>query len=266
LKIEEWNGHEIRFVWHDGEWWAVAKDVAKALGYVVHIGDNRYITVDELKAQAGIQTVEDLAKKGEFITEEVKAAAGYAFVLTSKNRLLLVSNWMDEDDNVVIPNMVREVADLLDDVKMGEVFKKETTDFLKRMDAIFHSNESKVISRLKKAVSYVEPPPPPPTKSPEPEREVGYVYLLRADNGLIKIGKTKSLKNRLDHFTVKLPYELHLIGVVKSERYGEIERELHDRFHNKRKRGEWFDLSEKDIEAIKEKYGLISLEEGGFRS
>ena len=33
MKIEEWNGHEIRFVWHDGEWWAVAKDVAKALGY-----------------------------------------------------------------------------------------------------------------------------------------------------------------------------------------------------------------------------------------
>jgi len=33
VKTEKWNGHEIRFVWHDGEWWAVAKDVAKALGY-----------------------------------------------------------------------------------------------------------------------------------------------------------------------------------------------------------------------------------------
>lgn len=33
IKVEKWNGHEIRFVWHNGEWWAVAKDVAKALGY-----------------------------------------------------------------------------------------------------------------------------------------------------------------------------------------------------------------------------------------
>lgn len=33
MKTENWNGHEIRFVEKDGEWWAVAKDVAKALEY-----------------------------------------------------------------------------------------------------------------------------------------------------------------------------------------------------------------------------------------
>ena len=32
IKIENWNGHEIRFVWHKDEWWAVAADVCKALG------------------------------------------------------------------------------------------------------------------------------------------------------------------------------------------------------------------------------------------
>lgn len=35
MKIENWKGHEIRFVYVDGEWWAVAKDVARALGYTV---------------------------------------------------------------------------------------------------------------------------------------------------------------------------------------------------------------------------------------
>lgn len=34
MKTENWNGHEIRFVEKDGEWWAVAKDVATVLGYV----------------------------------------------------------------------------------------------------------------------------------------------------------------------------------------------------------------------------------------
>lgn len=34
MKTENWNGHDIRFVEVDGEWLAVAKDVATALGYV----------------------------------------------------------------------------------------------------------------------------------------------------------------------------------------------------------------------------------------
>lgn len=33
MKTEIWNGHEIRFVNIDGEWWAVAKDIADALDY-----------------------------------------------------------------------------------------------------------------------------------------------------------------------------------------------------------------------------------------
>lgn len=33
MKTELWNGYEIRFVEKDGEWWAVAKDVAEALHY-----------------------------------------------------------------------------------------------------------------------------------------------------------------------------------------------------------------------------------------
>lgn len=33
VKTENWNGYDIRFVERDGEWWAVAVDVANALGY-----------------------------------------------------------------------------------------------------------------------------------------------------------------------------------------------------------------------------------------
>lgn len=30
-KLEQWNGHSIRFVEHNGDWWAVLVDIAKAL-------------------------------------------------------------------------------------------------------------------------------------------------------------------------------------------------------------------------------------------
>jgi prophage antirepressor-like protein len=34
IRIESWNGHDIRFIERTpGDWWAVATDVAKALGY-----------------------------------------------------------------------------------------------------------------------------------------------------------------------------------------------------------------------------------------
>lgn len=33
MKVENWNGYEIRFLEKDGEWWAVAKDIATALEY-----------------------------------------------------------------------------------------------------------------------------------------------------------------------------------------------------------------------------------------
>lgn len=32
IKVENWNGHDIRFVMHGGEWWAVLADVCKPLG------------------------------------------------------------------------------------------------------------------------------------------------------------------------------------------------------------------------------------------
>lgn len=35
MKIQSWNNFDIRFVEKDGEWWAVATDVAKALEYVI---------------------------------------------------------------------------------------------------------------------------------------------------------------------------------------------------------------------------------------
>ena len=31
MRVENWNGHKIRFVEYNGEWWAVLKDICKAL-------------------------------------------------------------------------------------------------------------------------------------------------------------------------------------------------------------------------------------------
>jgi len=33
VKTENWNGYEVRFIWHNDDWWAVATDIARALKY-----------------------------------------------------------------------------------------------------------------------------------------------------------------------------------------------------------------------------------------
>lgn len=66
-KIEQWNGHSIRFVEHNSEWWAVAKDITSALGlknnsraistlkgvtksYTLTNGGNQQVTIIDEKA------------------------------------------------------------------------------------------------------------------------------------------------------------------------------------------------------------------------
>ena len=69
MKTETWNGHTIRFVWHDGEWWAVAKDVAKALGYshtpsMVRMLDDEEKGVHNLHTPGGKQKMTIISETG----------------------------------------------------------------------------------------------------------------------------------------------------------------------------------------------------------
>ena len=67
MKIEEWNGHEIRFVWHDGEWWAVAKDVAKALGY--RMASDMTRNLDDEEKGTHIVRMGEISRKMTIISE-----------------------------------------------------------------------------------------------------------------------------------------------------------------------------------------------------
>lgn len=85
-------------------------------------------------------------------------------------------------------------------------------------------------------------------------KDSGYVYFLKADNGLIKIGRSKNLDKRLDHFTTKLPYKLKLVHQIKTNDTNKLEKHFHELYSNRRIRGEWFDLSNDTMQEIKDIY------------
>lgn len=93
----------------------------------------------------------------------------------------------------------------------------------------------------------------------------GYVYLLRARNGLTKIGATVNLPARIAKHRRKWQGELdfEVIGVLLSENCYQLESSLHLRFRvgrnkNKRRsyRGDWFDLTPEDVAYIKSLGGV----------
>jgi len=91
----------------------------------------------------------------------------------------------------------------------------------------------------------------PSTNHKHQRQKRGYVYLLRADNGLYKIGKTNYLDRRITDLSIKLPYKLDLIHSIESENMDALEQSLHERFADKRVRDEWFALNAEDVEFIK---------------
>lgn len=69
MKTEYWNGYPIRFIEKDGEWWAVAKDIATTLGYRDADKATRYLKPkykDTLKwgTPGGTQEIIVLNEKG----------------------------------------------------------------------------------------------------------------------------------------------------------------------------------------------------------
>lgn len=90
-------------------------------------------------------------------------------------------------------------------------------------------------------------------KEPKKLKE-GYVYIIQSDTGFIKIGMTSNLKSRLKTLRSASPHELELLGYVKTNKYGFLEKLIHKHFAEYNKNGEWFDVKlEKVLEYIDKK-------------
>ena len=82
----------------------------------------------------------------------------------------------------------------------------------------------------------------------------GYIYfILNEANGLIKIGRSADVENRLYQLQYKTGQPLRLLKKIPSDSVVQQEKELHELYSNKRIHGEWFDITEEDINIFKPK-------------
>lgn len=90
-----------------------------------------------------------------------------------------------------------------------------------------------------------------PRLKPARRTQPGYVYLIINSEGHYKIGKAKNAEDRITTLGVVLPFPVTPVHTIKTDDMTGLERELHTRFDSKRLAGEWFALTQEDVEYIK---------------
>src|SRR5688572_19924917 len=81
-------------------------------------------------------------------------------------------------------------------------------------------------------------------------KQDGSVYVLKCGSRY-KIGISVNPQQRLKQIQCLWPEPITLIHQIRSPSYKPIERQLHHRFADKRRRGEWFELSDEDLSYIR---------------
>ncbi|MCI0705761.1 MAG: GIY-YIG nuclease family protein [Planctomycetia bacterium] len=84
----------------------------------------------------------------------------------------------------------------------------------------------------------------------EAEPELGYVYLLKSGR-FFKVGRSSSVGRRERELAIQLPEEAKMVHSIKTDDPVGIENYWHGRFGDRRKNGEWFELTAKDVAAFK---------------
>ncbi len=82
------------------------------------------------------------------------------------------------------------------------------------------------------------------------ENKIGEVYLLKSGR-YYKIGRTNDTVRRGMEIRIQLPERTDLIHSIKTDDPSGVETYWHNRFKDKRKEGEWFDLKPSDVKAFK---------------
>ena len=78
----------------------------------------------------------------------------------------------------------------------------------------------------------------------------GFVYLMKSGK-FHKIGRSNNADRRAYELKIQLPEKLELIHKIRTDDPIGIEEYWHKRFKDKRKNGEWFELTRQDIEIFK---------------
>jgi hypothetical protein len=99
--------------------------------------------------------------------------------------------------------------------------------------------------------------------SSEPLLTSNCVYILKTGKNLFKIGKTQDLHRRLAAYRTHLPIDFRVVRQYPAANMSALEESLHIVFQHRRIQGEWFRLTDDDLQIcdnIARNYALTKLQ------
>lgn len=104
---------------------------------------------------------------------------------------------------------------------------------------------------IDRAIAYLDGSMPHPRANDRPvvpkKTKPGYIYILKADNGLYKIGLTNSPAPRISSLIKQSPVKAELLHLIPTEDMKPAEDRLHAKYAHLRRIGEWFALTDTDV-------------------
>ena len=91
-----------------------------------------------------------------------------------------------------------------------------------------------------------------PVDLPPLTHPAGYIYVIQDTefSRRYKIGRTNNPERRLNEIRNILPGRSEIVAIVDTQDAPALEWQLHERYADGRKRGEWFDLSDSQVREI----------------
>ena len=232
IKTETWNGYRIRFVEHGGEWTMFAQDAAVACGFTP--------ILDALDSYERIV--------------EIRHVGGVDFALTNKGNLLYITHFYGDSESILVPYVCCPLSEVFSD----ERFRNAMVSILRSREISPRQPEiTELWLGIYKLVG-IEPGTLREEFNSEfaksrPKKEENLyqgVYFVRSGDGLIKIGCTADLPTRFKALQSAIPTDLEIVAFYRCDNVYEREREFHELFKDKKVKGEWFELSDEDVEML----------------